>query len=137
MILVIRISGMVDVNADIEETMSRLRLRRKYAAVLIKDNSHNRQILETLRNHVSYGSVSPAVIEALIKHRGVALKGKKIDAKQIAEMISTKNAEDLGMKPFFRLHPPRGGIESKKHAGIGKGVLGENKDIGALVRRML
>jgi len=41
-------------------------------------------------------------------------------------------------KNFFRLHPPRGGIDSKKHFGVYKGVLGNNgKEINKLVERML
>jgi len=36
------------------------------------------------------------------------------------------------------LHPPRKGIESKKHFGVGKGVLGDNKEkINELLERML
>ena len=62
---------------------------------------------------------------------------KKIDPKKIASELNDKSLEDLGLKPFFRLHPPRGGIESKKHSGVGKGVLGENKKINDLIRRML
>ena len=42
----------------------------------------------------------------------------------------------LDLKPFFRLHPPRGGIKSKIH--FPKGVLGNNKEkINDLVERML
>ncbi len=41
-------------------------------------------------------------------------------------------------KNFFRLHPPRRGIESKKHFGVGKGVLGDNGEkINELLVRML
>jgi large subunit ribosomal protein L30 len=44
----------------------------------------------------------------------------------------------LNIKPFFRLHPPRGGIDSAKHFGIKKGVLGNNKEsINKLIERML
>ena len=46
--------------------------------------------------------------------------------------------EEVNVKPFFRLHPPRKGIESKKHFGVGKGVLGNHKDkINKLIERML
>jgi large subunit ribosomal protein L30 len=40
------------------------------------------------------------------------------------------------IKPFFRLHPPRGGINSKEK--FPKGSLGDNQEkINELVRRML
>jgi large subunit ribosomal protein L30 len=52
--------------------------------------------------------------------------------------IRGRKGQDGKLKPFFRLHPPRKGIESKKHFGVGKGVLGNNGDgINDLVLRML
>ena len=65
--------------------------------------------------------------------------GKKIDAKKIIEELEKgKKYEEVNVKPFFRLHPPRKGIESKKHFGVGKGVLGNHKDkINKLIERML
>ena len=49
------------------------------------------------------------------------------------EGLNKKGLEELGLKPFFRLHPPRGGIESKKHFGVGKGVLGDNKKLSSKI----
>ena len=46
-----------------------------------------------------------------------------------------KTLDGSGIKPFFRLHPPRGGINTKYH--FPKGVLGENKEINKLILRML
>ena len=57
MILVIRISGMVKISKSVEETLFRLRLRRKYAAVLIKDTNENKKLLHRIRNHVAYGAI--------------------------------------------------------------------------------
>lgn len=137
MLLVIRIKGMVDVDRKIAEALNRARLRRRYAAVLLEDNIENRKLLVNIRNFVSYGIISREMLEKLISERGKSTDGKKIDARKIAESLERKNMSELGLKPFFRLHPPRGGIETKKHAGKGKGVLGENKKINELVERML
>ena len=53
-------------------------------------------------------------------------------------MEKGKTPEHLGLKPFFRLHSPRGGINSKAHFPVRKGVLGDNKEkINELVKRML
>lgn len=137
MIAVIRIRGMVDVPRDIAESLNRIRLRRKYAAVVLKDSPENRKLLKKIRNYVSYGKITPATFEKLLKNRGVSIGKTDIDVKKIISEFGNKNMEELGIKPFFRLHPPRGGIESKKHSGVGKGVLGENKDIDKLLERML
>jgi hypothetical protein len=47
-----------------------------------------------------------------------------------------KKLADFKLKGFFRLHPPRKGIDSKLQ--YPKGVLGNNKkDINKLIERML
>jgi len=138
MILIIRISGMVKVPKNVEEALYRLRLRRKYSAVLLEDNNLNRKLLKKIRDYIAYGLISEEMLEKLIKVRGKSIGGKKINAKDIISGLEKKKLESLGMKPFFRLHSPRGGIESKKHYGVGKGVLGDNKEkINLLLVRML
>ncbi|MBS3088297.1 50S ribosomal protein L30 [Candidatus Pacearchaeota archaeon] len=139
MMLVIRISGQVDLNRDIEEALHRLRIRKKYSAVLIKPTPENLSLLQKLRNNVAFGTIDKETLEELIKKRAVPLDKKtKINAKAIVDGLDKKSLAELGVKPFFRLHPPRKGIESKKHFGVGKGVLGDNREkINDLVRRML
>lgn len=139
MILAIRISGMVDKERKVEETLFRMRLRRKYSAVLLKPSVQAQKLLNSVRNFVAYGDIDSQTLKMLMEKRAMPIeKGKKVDAEKIVSAIETKPFKQLGIKPFFRLHPPRGGIESKKHFAVGKGVLGDNKaEINALVRRML
>ena len=139
MIAVIRISGMVKTSPETEETLFRMRLRRKYAVVLLQENNENMKLLKKVRNSIAYGKISDEALSELIEKRGQLIdKKKKINAKDIAKQLDKKSLEDFGLKPFFRLHPPRGGIDSKTHAGKGKGVLGDNKEkINDLIRRML
>ena len=138
MILVIRISGMVEVPTTVNDTLSRIRLRRKYAAVLLKETDDNYKLLSHVRNFVAFGTVDSATLVELIAKRGQVMKGKKIDAAKVAAEVEKKSLPELGLKPFFRLHPPRGGIKSKLHYPLKGGVLGDNKaDINVLVRRML
>jgi len=116
-----------------------LRIRKKYSAVLIKPTPENLSLLQKLRNNVAFGTIDKETLEELIKKRAVPLDKKtKINAKAIVDGLDKKSLAELGVKPFFRLHPPRKGIESKKHFGVGKGVLGDNREkINDLVRRML
>lgn len=139
MIAVIRIAGMVEIEGGVQETLNRLRLRRKYSLVLLEDNQTNLKILKHLRNHVAYGKIDSKTIEKLIEIRAEPLKkSEKVDVKKVIAEIGKKDYDSLGIKPFFRLHPPRGGIESKKHFGVGKGVLGDNGEkINLLIGRML
>ena len=117
-IAVMRIKGQVGIKRPVKETLSRLRLRKKYVCVVFE--SPSKEILgmvKKMKDFVAFGEISEETYKMLVEKRG------------------KKDGE--GIKAFFRLHPPRGGIESKKHFGVGKGVLGDNKKMDELVRRML
>ncbi len=139
MMLVIRISGLVEMPSNAQETLFRMRLRRKYSAVLLKDTLENKKLLQKVRNFVAYGPINKETLIQLTEKRAQVIGNKKIDTAKVAEQLEKgKSPEDLAIKPFFRLHPPRGGIDSKTHFPIRKGVLGDNKEkINKLVSRML
>jgi large subunit ribosomal protein L30 len=117
MIAIIRIRGQVNIRRDILETLNRLGLKKKYTCVVIeKPNAVELGMIEKIKDFVAYGELDSETHKKLIEARGKFSKSKI----------------------HFRLHPPRGGIDSKKHFGIGKGVLGNNKnEINKLVNRML
>jgi len=139
MILAIRISGHVEMRKDFEETLFRMRMRKKYSAVLIKETEASKPLIQAVRNFIAYGPIDQKTLEELIAKRGKLKDNKskiRIDAKSVAETIMKDGIEKTALKPFFRLHPPRKGINSKIH--FPKGVLGDNGDkINDLVRRML
>ncbi len=141
MILVIRISGDVDLTSEIKETLFRMRIRRKYSAVLIKPSPEALKLLRRVRDFVAFGDINKETLSLLLQKRAIpSKKGKKIDVKKIIEELEKRKLTEIEeIKPFFRLHPPRGGIDSKNHFGNSKkAVLGDNKDkINDLVRRML
>lgn len=111
-IVIIRISGMVKVKREIEETLYRMKLRKKYSCIVIKPNKENLGMLEKVKHYVAFGEIDDATLKELKEKRGKESKS------------------------FFRLHPPRGGIKSKLQ--YPKGVLGNNKEkINELVMRML
>ncbi len=111
-IIVIRIRGRAKLSENIEETLFRLKLRTKYSAVLLEDNTENKKMLMKIRSFVAYGPINEEMHKKLLHNK-----------KE---------------KSFFRLHPPKGGIETKKHYPIGKGALGDNKeDINKLLEKML
>jgi 50S ribosomal protein uL30 len=139
MIAIIRITGLVKMKESFEETLSRLRLRRKFVCVLVNEKDDIKMgMLNQVRNFVSFGKIEKGVLVQLIEKRGERIDNKEIkDADKLAEQIEAgKGLEDLGLKPFFRLNSPRHGLKSSK-LHYPKGVLGENKEIGKLIERML
>jgi large subunit ribosomal protein L30 len=140
MLAIIRIKGDVGLKKPIRETLERLRLRRKYVCVIFEKKEENIGMIKKVKDYVAFGEINKETLIKLIEKRGQLIdKTKKIDHKKIMEEFEKgKKLEDLNLKSFFRLHPPRGGIESKKHFGVGKGVLGDNKEhINHLITRML
>ncbi len=138
MICVIRIRGQVGINKDVKETLYRLRLRRKYSCIVINPTKEQSGMIKKIRNFVAFGEIKKDVLEKLIEKRGQLInKEKKIHAKKVIEELEKgKKYEELNLKPFFRLHPPRKGIKSKLH--FPKGVLGNHKEkINELIKRML
>ena len=138
MICLIRIKGDVGLKKEIRETLVRLRLRRKYSCVVLNPTKEQLGMIKKSRDFVAFGEIDKKTFEKLIDSRGQLIKkSKKIDSKKIIEDLEKgKKYEELNLKPFFRLHPPRKGINSKLH--FPKGVLGDNKEkINNLIMRML
>jgi len=161
LIAVVRIDGEVKVKPEIVNTLYRLRLRKKYSCILI--NSENKGLMGMLwktRHAVAYGPIENETLVKLLNARGQRIKSSaqaenskiaekfkneenknskivKLDSEIAAKgLIEGKDLESFGLKPFFRLHPPRKGIKSKLQ--YPKGVLGNNKkDINKLIERML
>lgn len=144
LLAVIRITGPINLTQDMNGTLDRLRLRRKYACVFLDPKDKNiKGMLDKVKFFVAYGEIEENTLTELIKIRGRVDKSKegheklKIDEKKFAsEILKGKKLTELGLKPFFRLHPPLGGIKSKLQ--YPKGVKGNNKkDINKLIMRML
>ena len=141
MIAIIRISGLVEIPRDVAETLDRLRLRRKYSCVILREKPEVLGMLKKVRNFVAYGKINKETLQKLIEKRGQLIdKKKKINAEKVTEEILNAKIErklqEFNLKPFFRLHPPRKGIDSKKH--YPKGVLGDHGEkINELIERML
>lgn len=138
MICAIRIHGRINLKKEIAGTLDRLRLRKKYSCIVLNPTKEQLGMIKKVRDFVAFGNIRKETLEKLIEKRGQLLdKNKKIDAKKTSdELEKGKKYEDLNLKPFFRLHPPRKGIKSKLH--FPKGVLGNNKEkINDLIERML
>ena len=117
MIAVLRIKGQVGLKREVKETLHRLRLRRKYVCVVFdKPNEAQMGMIKSLRNFVAFGEITDATYKKIVEVRG-------------------KKDGDGKLKPFFRMHPARGGIKTKLHYPLG--VLGDNKEMDKLLEKML
>ena len=153
--LVIRARSDRGVTRKIRETMAMLNLTRVNHATIVMDNPSYRGMLQKSKDYITWGEVDAETIEKLIKERGRMSGDKPVTdstviefsnfngIKQLSEAIASGEAtmKDVeGLKPIFRLHPPRG---SKGWGGIKRaytvgGALGFRGDaIGDLADRMI
>ena len=150
---VVRIRGTVNVRKEVEDTLRMLNLQRNCHATLIDDRPSLLGMLRKAQSFITWGEASKETIALLLKKRGRIVGNKKLTdeyAKKIgydsldalAEAIYNLKVglKDLpGVKPVFRLHPPRKGfkgtVKKSYSAGGEAGYRGEA--INDLIRRMV
>jgi large subunit ribosomal protein L30 len=127
MIAVVRIHGRVDVSYEIKDTLDRLRIHKKLNCVFVDEKDKIKMgMVRKVKDYVMYGSVSNEFVEKVVEARG-ELKDKTKKVKKTLENI----------KPWIRLHPPRGGFKKSTKQPLPKGILGKQPDISKLMERML
>ena len=153
--LVIRVRSDRGVKPKIRHTMSMLNLTKVNHAVLVPDTPAYAGMLQKAKDYVTWGEVDADTISELISQRGRMIGDKPITnaviksgsefstinalSNAIASGDARTNAVE-GMKPVFRLHPPRGakgwgGIKRSFSTGGALGFRGEA--ISDLVGRMI
>lgn len=151
MLAVVLIRGTVNTHPDVRKTLELLRLRKKHACVVVEENPVNKGMLQRVKDYVTYGTIDEKSFTELVSKRG-ELVGKtkvadsKVDAAKIAKeyfegkLKLREFTEKYDLKPFFRLHPPKGGFERGgiKMPFAKGGVLGNRNDkISDLIAKML
>ncbi len=147
----IRVRGSVNVIPQLKKTLELLMLDRVNHLVLVADNQ--RGMLNKVQSFTTFGEINEATLAKLLQKRAKISGNKKVDeaflkekkikgfeelAKSLIE--GTAKLRELGIKPVFRLSPPKKGYERagiKKGYSIG-GALGYRaNDINALIKRMI
>jgi len=151
--VVIRVRGHCNVNKDIADTMSMLRLNRVNHCVIIPKNEKYNGMLQKVKDYVTWGEVSDEMLATMIKTRGRLMGDKVIDDAYVSENTTYPSVESFAqsvvkgeakytdlkdVKPVFRLHPPKQGYEAVKKDRKTGGSLGyRGEEINALIERML
>lgn len=150
--LVVRIKGQVDVPHWAKTTLKLLKLEKKFRATIIPAQENTLGMLNKVKHYVSWQEAEASMAMELLDKKGRKSGYKKITEEDIKK-IGFKNIEELAtslaegkttmtklkpLKPWFALAPPRHGFKkSTKKLYTQKGILGQNKDLGNLVRNMI
>ena len=150
--LVVRIKGQADCPYWATHTMTLLKLDKKYRATILPSKENTLGMLRKVQHYVSWIELDASLAKELIDKK--ARKGgyQKITSEDLKK-LGFANSDELGtalaegkttlsklkpLKPWFALSPPRLGFKrSTKRLYGNKGVLGQNKDLDAIVRRMI
>lgn len=152
MIAAIRVRGRTGIKRDIADTLDMLKLTRINHAVLIEENPSYKGMLQKAKDYITWGEVDPEIVAQLISKRGKLAGNIRVTEDYIKEntdysgveelskavVDSGAKLEDSGIKPVFRLHPPRKGYEDIKKTFTESGSLGYRGDkIGDLIKKMI
>ncbi|MCE5213193.1 MAG: 50S ribosomal protein L30 [Methanobacterium sp.] len=151
MIAAIRVRGRTGVKGDIADTMEMLRLTRINHAVILDENPSYQGMLRKAKDYITWGEIKKETLVNMISKRGKLPGDLKVTDEYLKENTSYKSIEDLsqavvegtkleesGIKPVFRLHPPRKGFKNTKKAYNEDGSLGyRGENIEDLINKML
>ncbi len=152
MIAAIRIRGRTGIKKGIADTLDMLKLTRINHAVLIEENPSYNGMLQKAKDYITWGEVDEGTVAQLISKRGKLPGNIKVTEDYIKENTDYSSVEELskavvdsgakledsGVKPVFRLHPPRKGYEDIKKTFTESGSLGYRGDkIGDLIKKMI
>jgi len=150
--LVLRIKGQADVPYWATTTMKLLNLEKKFRATILPAKENTLGMLKKIQHYISWQEIDISITKELLDKKGRKAGYKKITSEDLSE-IGFKTMDELAsslseskstlsklkpLKPWFAMAPPKHGFKrsTKKLYGQ-KGMLGHNKELITIVRRMM
>lgn len=136
----ILIRGLIGLDYDMKKTLEFLRLHQKHVCSVYEDTPSIRGMLVRAKDFITFGDIDEKTLKEMATKRGEEYKGREKDRSGKISYSKFITVDGRKIKPFFRLHPPRGGFERKgiKQPFTTGGVLGNRKArINDLIIKML
>ncbi|MBT8242776.1 MAG: 50S ribosomal protein L30 [Nitrosopumilus sp.] len=150
--LVVRIKGQADCPYWATHTMTLLKLDKKYRATILPAKENTLGMLRKVQHYVSWIELDSSLAKELIDKKARKSGYQKITPEDLKELgfsssdeLATALADGKAtlsklkpMKPWFALAPPVHGFKKSTKKLYGqKGILGQNKELDTIVRRMI
>jgi large subunit ribosomal protein L30 len=151
-LLVVNMRGMINTRRPVRQTLEQLRLIKRFNATIVPDNQIYRGMLHSAKEHLAWCELDARTAESLLSKRAETSTGNKITEDKLkdtgfssfadlASALASGKASldsDLGFRQFFRLSPPKGGFKRSIRRQYGEGgILGPNKELSAIVEKMV
>jgi len=148
----IRVRGRVNVKRPVKDTLAMLRLHKVNHLVIIDESPSYNGMIQRVKDYITWGEINAETLAKLIERRGRLSGNRRVTEEYVQEKLGMTIKEfaekviggkmtlsDLpGLKPVFRMHPPRGGFKNKKRSFKEGGSLGyRGEAINELIERML
>lgn len=149
--LVVRIKGTVNIPTWARTTLDGLNLDKRFRATLVPETEESLGMLRKVKEVVAWTKADSGMVKELLEKRGRKAGYKPITKEDLPKEY--KSIDDLaaaiaenkvamskidGIKPWFALSPPKGGFKRKtKQQYAQEGVLGDDKELVEIVKRML
>ena len=150
MLAVIKVRGSNKTDPRIKKSFQQMRLTKNNHLVLVDESQLGQ--LKKAKDYVTWGEIDEEHLIKLLEEKGRIVGNKPLEEEAIKELgfgtikeMATKlldgsmKVNDIeGLKPVFRMNPPRKGYHSTRRTYKMKGALGyRGKDINKLIDAML
>jgi large subunit ribosomal protein L30 len=152
MYAIVQVRGVVNTRREIKDTLQMLRLHHINHCVLVPDTPEYLGMLRKVKDYIAYGEVDEETLATILQTRGRVIGNESLTDEYVRQnsrygnitefAIALKKGEarisDIqGLKPVFRLHPPRKGYRTIKRSFPQGGSLGYyGKEINNLLYTM-
>ena len=152
LLLVVNFHGAINSSSAVRKALDELKVIRRFSATIVPDDSPTIGMLKLCKDRLAWSPIETEFLASLLKERGMVSTDRHLDADSLkragfkthAEMAKkmaengTRLSAVEGVRPFFRLAPPRGGFKrSLRRQYTERGLLGSNPKLEEIVRRMV
>jgi large subunit ribosomal protein L30 len=151
LLLVVNIHGKINSPSGVRKALAELKVERRFTASLVTDDTPTVGVLKSCKDYLAWAPLDQDVLTLLLEKRGMVSETKKLDSEALSRM-GFKSHEELaakiskegmklssveGLRPFFKLSPPKGGFKRSLRRQFSEGgTLGRNPNLAEIVERM-
>ena len=152
LLLVLNLHGAINSSGPVREALEEMKVARRFSATVVPGDAPTMGALSLCKDRLAWAPIDADLLAVLLKKRGMVSATKALDPATLKK-LGCKDCEELavkmveggirlsaieGVKPYFRLAPPKGGFKRSMRRGTSEeGILGSNPKLSELVRRMI